>query len=144
MQEWTREWSGRASATRIGRVEGLTLFLVEPGVYVQEIAGHLTADAMERSLREAWSRRDFERPYGVVHVIAPDVTYDADLRTFPDRPGIEAAVASAVVTESALHRMVISAMGIASRIKRGTRVSSHSDVADALGAVRRERAAATR
>jgi len=138
-----RQWSGRGAATRIGQVEGLTLFLVEPGVYVQEIEGHLTADAMERSLRAAWSRRDFERPYGVVHLLAPDLTYHADLRTFPDRPGIEPAVASAVVTDSGLHRMVIAAIGIASRIKRGTRVSAHTDVREALDAVRRERAAAS-
>lgn len=136
------DWRKRHEATEIGRVEGLTLFLVEPGVYVQEVRGHLTADAMERSLRAAWSRPDFVRPYGVVHVLASDLTYDSDLRSFPDRPGIEAAVASAVVTDNALHRMVIAAVGIASRMKRGTRVSAHSDVPAALEAVRRERASA--
>jgi hypothetical protein len=135
------DWKRSVRAQEIGRLAGLTIHLVEPGVYVQEIEGHLDADTMERSLKMAWSRPDFVHPYGVVHVIAPGVTYSPDMREFPDRPGVEPAVASAVVTDSAMHRMVLAALGIASRLKRGTRISAHSDVLEAIEAVRRERAA---
>lgn len=130
------DWKTRLRAEHLGTVEGLTLYRVEPGVYVQEVRGHLTAALMERSLRTAWDRPDFTTPYGVVHVIDAGITYDADIREFPDRPGIIAAAASVVVTDNALLRMVVAAIGIASRIKRGTRVSAYDDVLAAVEAVR--------
>lgn len=131
------DWKVRTRPEHIGTVGGLVLFRVEPGIYVQEVRGHVSADLMERSLRAAWNRRDFEAPYGVVHILDSALTYDRDLRDFPDRPNIVTAVASAVVTDNSLLRMVVSAIGIASRIKRGTRVSAHDDVLDAIDAVRR-------
>jgi hypothetical protein len=130
------DWRARVRAEHIGTVEQLALYRVERGVYVQEVRGHLTADAMERSLRAAWTRADFSVPYGVVHILDGALTYDPDVREFPDRPNIVPAVASAVVTDNRLLRMVVSAIGIASRIKRGTRVSAHDDVVEAVAAVR--------
>ena len=121
----------------MGTVAGLVLHRVERGVYVQEVGGHVTADLMERSLRTAWDRADFTTPYGVVHILDERLTYDHDMRMFPERPNIVPAVASAVVTQNRLQRMVVSAVGIASRIKRGTLVSAHDDVLDAVIRVRR-------
>lgn len=130
------DWKARLRAEHVGTVEQLALFRVEPGIYVQEVRGHLTADLMERSLRTAWSRPDFRTPYGVVHLLESSLTYDRDMRDFPDRPNVVAAVVSAVVTENPLFRMVVSAVGLASRMKRGTRVSAHADVLDAVATVR--------
>lgn len=137
MAERPIDWKARLRAVHMGTVEGLALYRVEKGVYVQEVRGHLTADLMERSLRAAWDRPDFTTPYGVVHILDDGLTYDADMRSFPDRPNIVPAVASAVVTQNRLQRMVVAAIGIASRIKRGTRVSAHDDVLEAVEAVRR-------
>ncbi len=131
------DWKARLRAEHVGTVEGLALHRVEPGIYVQEVRGHLTAALMERSLRMAWERPDFTTPYGVIHILDGRLTYDNDMREFPDRPGIVSAVASAVVTDNMLLRMVVSAIGIASRIKRGTRVSAHDDVLAAVDEVRR-------
>jgi hypothetical protein len=130
------DWREALRARRVGETDGLVMWHVEPGLYVQEVSGHLTADGMERSLRQVWGRDDFVTPYGVVHVMHPDTTYDNDIRDFPDRPNIVPAVASAVVTDNRLHRMVLSALGIASRLKRGTRVSAHSGVVEAVEHVR--------
>lgn len=115
MGEPVSDWKRRIRAEHIGTVEQLVLFRVDPGIYVQEVRGHLTADAMERSLRTAWSRPDFRTPYGVVHILESGLTYDRDMRDFPDRPNIVTAIASAVVTDNALFRMVVSAIGLASR-----------------------------
>lgn len=112
-------------------------YQLAPNLYVLEMEGHLTSELMFQMFEDCWRAPGFERPYGVVCFLTNDVTYDPDLRTFSDTPGLISAAAVGIVVEKVLARMVLSTVGIATRLKHGTALTPHSDFADAIDAVQR-------
>ncbi len=112
-------------------------YQLKPNLYVFEMEGHLTSELMFKMFEDCWRAPGFVRPYGVVCFLTNDVTYDPDLRTFAETPGLISAAAVGIVVEKVLARMVLSTVGIATRLKHGTALTTHSDFSDALQAVQR-------
>ncbi len=130
-------WRDLTPATLVGEHNACRVYQIDSQVYVFETAGHLTSDLMYRCFRSCWDAPNFHEPYGVVTMIIGDTTYDPDLRHFSDRPDLISSAAVGLVTEKTLRRMILSTIGIATRLKHGTELSAHADFPAALSAVRK-------
>lgn len=140
------DWKDLATATSLAEFENCKSFQLDAQTYVFETQGHLTSDLLFSLFESCWKAPGFSQPYGVVNLVTGDVTYDPDVRYFTDRDNLISAAAVGVVVEKVLARMVLSTVGIATKLRHGTELTSHATFDEALSAVRKavaKRSAAT-
>ncbi len=134
-------WQERLGADLLAEVGVCRAFRLSPRIFAFECTGHLDSDVMFGLFEACWRSPGFETPYGVVAHVVGETTYDPDLRTFADREGLVSAAAVAVITDKVIQRMVLSTVGIATRLRHGTVLSTHERFDDGLAAVERTVAA---
>ena len=113
------------------------LQVAEEGIFVAELPAHVSRQTIEIMLEEVWAHPKYSQPWGLVVVAPPGATYDPDVR----RTGVpgkdKRAAAAAVVTESVMQRTVVQTMGMGLRLGSDFQLSGHSELSDALAAVRK-------
>jgi hypothetical protein len=129
-------WKDLTPARHLGVHGKSSAWQIDQQLYVFELDGHVTSDVMYGLFQACWQSPGFEKPYGVIGMVSGDLTYDPDLREFSDRAGLVSAAAVGLVVERVLARMVLSAVGLATRLKHGTDLSSHATFIEAHDAVR--------
>ncbi len=134
-------WRERHGATPLSTVGACRSYQIAPRIFAFECTGHLDSDTMFGLFQSCWRAPGFDTPYGVVAAVVGETTYDPDLRTFADREGLVSAAAVAVITDKVIQRMVLSTVGIATRLRHGTVLTTHEHFDDGLAAVERTLAA---
>ncbi|RMG94162.1 MAG: hypothetical protein D6705_16815 [Deltaproteobacteria bacterium] len=130
-------WRERLGATLLEQVGVCRSYQLAPRIFAFECTGHLDSDVMFALFESCWKSPGFDTPYGVVAHVVGETTYDPDLRTFAEREGLVAAAAVAVITDKVIQRMVLSTVGIATRLRHGTVLTTHEHFDDGLAAVER-------
>lgn len=114
------------------------IFQLEPDVYHLEFDDHLTVGDLKASYESVWSASSFRQPYGLIlQPSSGDVTYDPELRNYPgDDPLHIPGKVGVVVTDRAVSKMVVSAIGLALRLKGGIVLVARPDLEGAYTTVR--------
>lgn len=121
------------SLTVVGEVGANRVMRVEPGIYLVRLSGHLSA-AVSTEVSDLVIRDRPVGPRAVIYETTKEFTgYDPDLRSLQLRGGsLDGTVLIAIVTPSAILRMVTATIAIALRATKRIPMASYPSLEAAI------------
>jgi hypothetical protein len=121
----------------IGKVGDSHIFRIDKGIYLVQLAGHLTFVGSNQ-INDAIQSDHPNGKRAVLYETTKDFTgYDRELRTLRNNPALQGTTHIGIITANPLLRMVTASIALTLRTTTGVPMASYSSVESAIEGARK-------
>jgi hypothetical protein len=123
--------------TELGKVDASQIYRLEPGIYLVQLAGHLSFTG-SNDINEMIRRDHPAGKRAILYETTKQFTgYDHELRTLQNNPALRDTSHIGIITSNPLLRVVTASIALTLRTTTGVPMASYSSVDSALDGARK-------